>query len=660
MIYDYMKRPGVGLILSVIIIVISHLFTLYYFPPTEGWWQSYAYLYNNYPEYYKGMHISFPPLFVVYDAALMKLSQYYMTYRLAGLLQVILMFYVLYKSVSRLFKKEIAISSALFAVLMSEFNNAYFPNDYHTTMSLFVVISLLCYQVFLDVRETRFVRYLSACLLSISLFAVFFLKQNIGGVLLFATYAGLIVSAVKRRDFGAYGEVVVYSVFLVISYMLFSNWLGVGLSDIYKLTLGNDSKGSVITVLLRFITDEGTRQYLQNGFGYFLLLLGYIYGKDRYCVGYERYVALLDKGVFLVLVVVFFRDPQGSAVILCVIYMYYMIYKLIIKREYDIMILPLLAIIYANTMTAGLGVGGVFVVMPYAIGFYFKMLDDDKYALYINYGFVLLLFVVLFVYKQQEPYNWWGLKQGEISDAKYSLPYDQLSGFKVDRVTWQMFNDVKTEIDYKSTAKNDVYLFPDIPVFYQLHDKIPPTTNLVQWFDVISTNQVKQELLAIKQVQPKVVIALVPPWFVFKGHAKLKHSKLYQQNIIKYFDSQVEAGVYKMIKYQIYDNEYYGDNANDEDIVSYSVMVNSPKVIGKKIDELYAMGYFKDQYDVYDIISNSRHIKDIEKHRFRYGDKISVHLRYSQVNDFMCKVGVPDLADSDKYVLRIYERSVGE
>jgi hypothetical protein len=177
---------------------------------------------------------------------------------------------------------------------------------------------------------------------------------------------------------------------------------------------------------------------------------------------------------------------------------------------------------------------------------------------------------------------------------------------------------------------------------------------LVQWFDVISTKNIKKELQEIKITQPRIVIILNPPWDVFKGHANMKNSKLYQQDIIKYFDDEVALGKYEMLKYQIYDNDYYGENVSEYEAKDLSVRINSPNVIGKTINELYQSGYLDEEYDIYDVVSRSQHIKEIEKHQLNYRDMISLKIRYSQIDKFVCKMGVPEIDKIDKYVLRVY------
>ena len=656
---EKLKYKKTSVMAGVIILLVSHLYTLFYFPPTEGWWQAYAYMVNGGYHLYRDIDMAFPPFFVVYNAFLMRLTRYYIVYRLMGVAQVLVIFGLLYLTVRRYYDEAISLSVALFGVLMSIYNIVYFPNDYHTVVNLFVV-TVLYFSVDSQKGSGKTShRVIYALLSAIFIAPVFLLKQNIGAVLFAACVVNYAVIALKSRRVVDFVIILIYVLAAVSALISCMYAMHLDFHQLLMLTTRNDSKGSAITVLSRFMLDEGIRSILLKSAFYFIVLLGYSkvikYIKEYYSG--SEWVA--NVGVYIFLMLVFFRDPENTAVVLTVIYIYYLLYAAIMKREYDPLLLPFMSLIYANSMTAGLCVGGLFIVMPFALGFYYKaFLSDNKIVKgeYLYSSFVLILFVSLLVYKQKHPYNWWGLRQSEITSAKYELPYEELKFIKVDKATYTLFSDINNEIIKRSISKDDVYLYPDIPVFYHLNKKNPPTRNIVQWFDVISTEKIKKELSDIKKIDPRIVIMFEPPWEVYKGHAELKQSKLYQPEFIGYFDSMVVQGKYRMVKYQIYNNDYFGDNINEQDLVNITAIVRNPEIVGKNIDQLYDMGYFTEIYDIDDVLSRSYHVKNIESHVFLYGDKIKVKMKYGQVNEFICKVGAPDMTESKNYVLRIYER----
>lgn len=646
---------------SVTLILLSHLYTIFFFPPTEGWWQVYGYLYNKGLVLYQDFNLPFPPLFVIYNAVLMKLSSYYMFYRIAGLAQVIAIFFIMYLSVRKLYGEKISVFAALFGVLMSMYNVVYIPNDYHTAVNLFIIISLYFLLDFYDVFKGLVRRAFSGFLMSFFLVGTFFLKQNIGLVLIVAFLVGSAAQLLinKRKRDGYLFSLFVASLFL--SYLFYMVMFGVSIFDILSLTVSNDSKGGIVTVLTRIFVDDRSRELIvKGGLYFFLLFLVYPWVKDKMRESYPDLVWIIEIVLFLLISIVFFRDVDDASVVIVIIYLYLLVYLFFIRKKYSIMLFPVLALVYANSMTAGLCVGGLFIVMPFALSALFSSLisDYDRVRFeYLYYPFIGALFLSLLIYKQKEPYNWWGLRQGAVSQAKFDLPYEQLKYFKVDEATYQLFLDVRNEINEKSRSSDDVYLYPDMPIFYQLHDKLPVTKNIVQWFDVISSDQYIDELSQIKIKKPRLVIMLDPPWYVYKGHSDLKQTRLLQLDFIKYMDSLVSRGVYRLVKYQVYNNELFGDNVNDEDFIGMITVVRSPEVVGKTLGDLHELGVLKDNLNVYAIISDSSYVESVESHKLCLGDQIFVYLKYVQINDFICTVGTPDISNNKEYVLRIYELS---
>lgn len=653
-----MINKYVGWLCAIVLILLSHLYTIFYFPPSEGWWQTYGYLYNRGFKLYQDIDLAFPPLFVIFNAALMKLSPYYMFYRIVGLIQVFAIFFFMYLSVRKKYSFIVSISASVIGILMSVYNIVYFPNDYHTSVSLFAIATIYYYIDLNDYSMSVYRRLVSGLLMSLFLVGTFLLKQNIGFVLLLAILVGYTVSLFKKR-----GRVEVYLYFvLVVSTMLifivFTKHLGMDFLDFIELTAKNDSKGNIVTVVTRVLVDDYNRGFLVKGLLYFPISLFYPRLKETLREYNSQFYRFFSVFVFVLFSLVFFRDPQKTSIIIVVIFLYVLTYRSFFMKEYSVLLLPLLSLFYANSMTAGLCVGGVFLIIPFAFGFLFDELlsDDIKVSQeYFYYSFLLFLFLSLFVYKQKSPYNWWGLEQASVSQAKYTLPYEELKFFRVDKSTSVLFSDIKKVIDEKSRYENDVYLYPDIPVFYQLHKKVPLTKNIVQWYDVINTDNMRKELEKVKSVRPRLIIMLDSPWFVYKGHASLKQSKLVQPELRTYLDEQVRNGVYRLLKYQIYDNNIFGDNENEEDVFQMILVVRSLDIVGKTIDDLYDNGALTQNYNIQNIVSRSYYIKDIKGHRLRMGDKIIVNIKGSQVNDLVCKVGEPDIIDNEKYVLKIFE-----
>jgi hypothetical protein len=645
-------------IISILIIIGSHVYTLFFFPPTEGWWQAYAYLYNNGFRLYTDVDLAFPPLVIIFNSWILHLTDLFLFNRLIGVLLVVVVFVIFYFFLSKDYSLITAITAALSGILISMYNVVYIPNDYHTFVNVFIVLALLFFSFILRKDGGLFLKGLYSVLFAFSLWGVFFLKQNIGLLLVLGfvlSYIGECFFVEKKTK---NIEVLLLILAVVGALFVYTTLLKINILDIYRLTAGNDSKGSVVTVLTRIIADPNNIAFIIKAFLYYMVIVVIDYLVETYTDSYSKGHQISLMVIFVFMQVVFFRDPVNTSVVLALIYIIHLGRELLFKRIHHPLFIPLLALVFANSMTAGLCIAGLFIITPFSFAYVFshfeKALDTNKYNLIII-SFAVVLAISLFVYKQNQPYNWWGLSQGSIAQAKYELPYNSLKYLKVDKATFDLFATIKEVIETKSKTNNDVYLYPDIPIFYQLHNKIPPTRNLVQWYDVISTQAMMREIEDLKKIKPHLIIILEPPWFAYKGHSELKQSNLYQIEIINYLDQQVVKGDYRLIKYQIYSNKIFGNNISDSDMVKITVRVMNPAVFGKTFDELYASNLLVENYEIDNVISHSCDVRDTQRHKLLMGDKIRMRLSYNKVDSMVCKIGTPEKVNEKYYVLRIYE-----
>jgi len=380
------------------------------------------------------------------------------------------------------------------------------------------------------------------------------------------------------------------------------------LESIRNLYFGNDSKGGAFTVLTRFLTDKYNLKVEIISLIIviiYLLLKMLPYGNDIIdkikeklsqdnvkfvvsglfvliafwgCSGlailnhtYSDLIIPLSLGVLLIMAVnayIFFEQGDGS-------------------KNYRLIILPLLTLAYCNTQTAGYNFAGMFFIISfssaYLITYLLKIIPINSAFIY-----TLLLCVIpsLAIGKAMTQYSWWGLRQSNIINAKYEIDNKELEGIYVDDITKKIFTLINRSINSYSKKENDVYLFPSIPIFYLLNNKIPGTPNIVQWFDVISSKDIEQEYDFIAKLKPRVIIALIPPKIVFDGHAQLIKRDLYQEKIIKLMKKNVLNNKYKLVSFEIVDQELEYKYKN-RDIVKAIVAIVNDNYIGMPISKIY-------------------------------------------------------------------------
>ena len=126
-----------------------------------------------------------------------------------------------------------------------------------------------------------------------------------------------------------------------------------------------------------------------------------------------------------------------------------------------------------------------------------------------------------------------------------SVDNPMLTGINVDSRSAAIYHENLHIIAEHSRARNDVYVMPDMPVFCLLADKIPPTRNVVQWFDVSTYDELESDAAYLRSGAPRVIIAMFLPEFVFEGHEALIKTPLRQRELYAEIRADVASGKYK-------------------------------------------------------------------------------------------------------------------
>jgi hypothetical protein len=646
-------------ILAAISVLVSNYFILFFFSPTEGWWQTYAYLINQGKKVYIDFHLAFPPLFLFYNSLLMKISDSYLFNRVVGVFVVLLGYLFLFGLLRRFFSYYASLFSALFGVYLFMFSYLYIPNDYHAFVNLFTVISLYLFVVVFDsIASADFSKaFIVIVILSVSSVAVLLVKQNIGLLLIFGILFSYMFYMVEYRSWYWLLIALMYlfliALFLFIALSVFS----MSLKDLYDLIFENDSKGSYAVLLGRFISDKINIRYLIYAF-FILGLYNIIYLRYRERIRVfldNRYVLWAFLGTLVFLLFDKYRYALDVLLVLMLAGLMIKGWRWIKYQERDVLLIVFVFLVLANSLTAEITVTYMYIIIAYFAGSlysYYEVRMQEK----LYYGVAIMTFFVfisLIYSKYIMPYEWWGYPKSGVEKSKYVLPYDELRGLYVNKSTYNLFSTIKKKV-YNSSGK--VYFYPHIPYFYCLHKLTPYTKNVVQWFDVITTKDMLSDLNYIKSSSPDLVVMLTPPWPAYTVHSDMKNDRLYQVDLLNYFDKMVGLGKYKLDTYQIYDDGLFGDNVNSGENVDFSFRVINPIVIGKTIDELYSDGIIKCYFFINNIFSYSYKVNDIRSHRLRYGDVIEAQLQYSMLNDLMQVFGSANIRAQSKNVLIIYRK----
>lgn len=648
-----------------------------YFPLTEGWWETYGYLMNVGLVPYKDFHIEFPLLFVIFNKWLLRyLPNSFFLYRLIGVGSQVALVLVFQLALSNFFRKNIAMVAAVFAVFLNITNPIFIAKDYHTLVDLILVsIFLIVSYIYKDWRNTD--RYSISVwrlfLLGILLSLLGLVKQNIG-FFVFIAYlvAFLSLPGVPVRDR-------VNSLLILIlglgmgfcGYLVFLISQHVDLRDIVRVFFDNDSKGSVSVVLFRFLLDKTIRRLLALS-----LLLGAVFLSVTYSAGEWKakwrdfwgnaqnanYAVLVAFMVLLSLDVLtrgrllaFAIIPMALSILFAVTFRMYVMRDIAIESGVSLLAMPLLALVYCNTNTAGLNFPGMYFVVAFSAAFAFEYVVRNSAVRPAFLAAILFLPLPFLVYKKvNTPYDWWGFKQSSVLMAKYQLPYPQTKGIYVDEMTEKTFAAISDAINRFSHTNSDVYLFPDIPIFYFLHGKVPPYKNVVQWFDVIGSKKVQEELDEFLAKPPSLVAFLDPPDFVYLGHERLLHRKVTQLKFRDAFERLVDEGKFYTYRYMLYfprPKVIYGVNAP----VRANVYVKSQRCVGKNILDISRELGNPAEFKITGILRDGVYISLSSNEKVRRGDIMSFQVDRGFLRHTIDSIGYS--VGGEYYTLKIYVRS---
>lgn len=675
------------IISSLAMLIMVNIFAFFIFPPNYGWWKVYAYLHESGLSLYKDINIAYTPLFVLFQAFLRQISDLVILSTVFGLCMAIALWVVAFLILRLRFSVFTSSVSAVVPLMIWASVGCYLPDDYHSFVNLAVALAFFCFCL---TTQRDYVLPKNVCLIFLACFFSvfsFYVKQNIGLVLMVFMAIGYLyydIIQIRKKRFSFF---IFYTFVCSLLFVVFLYILPMDFNDILAVTIKNDAKGNKVTILTNILTRRENLNIIVISFIIFIFarffilknslisttynkIIDYVLRKFGFesDVPWRKFVEVIFWLIILIAYLRYYKNSAHISIYLSCAYVFYIFFEKVYKQKpYFSFVFPLAGQIYSSTMTAGFDNANTFIASSLCIATIINFFES-KYVSYGNkylllfyhfvYLIVVLVFLPIFYVTVNTPYDWWGLKQSNVIYSNYDLPYKQLKYYKVDKNTRDFFVKVKDAIDKYSVRDNDVYLFPHIPIFYLLHNKIPPTKNIVQWFDVITNKNIKKEIEVLKSHQPKVVIMLDPSWFVYQGHSALKRDYLYQQDFVEYMEEMASSGQYKLITYQLFDNllDKY-PSGESQRIKNRDIIIKNPAVYGKTLKQLYDDGYLDFNFKISSCFSNSCLIEDIEHHPLQKGDVLLIEAGGNNIERIHLLLGRPYKYQDDRYVLKIYIRS---
>lgn len=550
------------------------------FPVTEGWFETYAYLLQEGRRPYQDFNFSLSPFIIYIALGYQKIfGDLFVVYRLIGALIFSLNLYLTIRLVARFYSTSAASIGTFFAGFLVLTNPVFIAKDYHTYVDLLLVttflVSVEAFRVLVGARQSEhtktwgWISRPSGLVLLTGLAAglLFLTKQNVGlnvaGSMFLALEVGAWVLGIGAGPMILLGATFWGGFFMVLSaatYTLFESLNVMQLLDV--LLFQNNAKGDVGKVLFRIIEGDNLL-VMKKAAGVFSLgvvaVLAYRWFEvlRRYMLMAMEVVARrVELGIVIVVVggvVVSWLLSSPLSLLGTAIGVAALIGFLVLSggdNNAKVCWLPILfsfaALVYSNTQTASLNYVGTYFVIAFAVAF---IVNESKNFVEVNltsaergtkrklsvaYDAMLVILIAAvigsaLIRKVFNTYDWWGLKEGSVFSARTELAHPALSHIRVTEGAAEVFARINNFVKQESRERDDVYFYPNIPMFYLLNNKLPPYKSLVQWFDVISTAQLEEEMRLFKEKPPHAIVFLDPPEFVYRGHEDLLGRRVAQR-----------------------------------------------------------------------------------------------------------------------------------
>lgn len=583
------------------LIICTHVF-----PLTEGWYESIVYLNERGRETYRDVDFVLPPMTMAfYHFMHATIGNGIAAHKIFGVLFTILISFLVGIFAARKSGVYGGAFASFFYILLTTTFATYLPRDYHQILDFFLVLALT---VLFDRQGPFFVPgslktvFMSGLGGALTM-AAFATKQNVGLLLWVAVTlalslaAGFSFLAGRRRagggyllNTGAFGLGSALAALLI--YLALGPDMTIG--EFYGQFLSVESKGSPLYVGLRILHDNNNVIIIRLGIIISSLSLLVVAISVKMAPLFSKHLKnqnelIRDACKFIALSAscfafwrFFIRGREvwtnfdfittlGVAALImdCIL----LVGKSVRQRGVDIprwgRVFVFGALLYANTLTAALNVVGIGMLIAYYGGIGFLAFVGWLRRADVVWVRVSVLACVLIIGtlvvrfetdKLGHPYSWWGISEDAAYRGTTQSSAPLLAGLKLSPYRVMVIDHVISDIREITHPGDPIFAYPNIPIFYPLTDRLPPTKSAIQWFDVVTESALENDFLLLLRSPPKAIVEMTLPEFVYAGHQQLLGRSLLQKSFSDYLNCMVDRKAFVVIRevpYQTTQNDEY-------------------------------------------------------------------------------------------------------
>ena len=548
------------------VLLYNMIFFNRFFPITEGWFSVYSSMIRNGQIPYRDFYLLLTPLYPIQLAFFQEIfGESFIALRILGIFIVLLISCFVYLILAKRFSPFVATVSTVTAIVYYQSGVAHITYDFTQVFSLYVIAAtylIISYGEISDsrvnIRNDGFITLLcSGVLVSLA----FLIKQSNGALVVIFSVGAVFFATQGQKFTYRIKNIFIYCVSMALPLLLILAWLyfnGAFYPFIEQVVIGAISaKGSIWDILFSWIGrifDFEFLNQLKNIAIYILplLLLSFMVGyfrsiknkkvvKNNHETGFGKIILYLIYFISAIGLAYFEGDFSslwlmkpgielnnyivvGSFTLVVLIFLYSLIgifSKAYLDKDLLICAVMSLGLIFGNGTSAA--IGEISLYIGFALSLAFLMgLPNIRNVMSLLVVMISLSFVLSMAsMKFHRPYYWWSVTQSDIRDSVSVPKISLLSGFRLPTETGKILKDVMDTVITNSKSDEDVFAFPNIPVFYLLTNRWPNSKVIVSWFDFLPDNLAREEAVRLKGNPPRVIINLRLPDSVWSSHETL-------------------------------------------------------------------------------------------------------------------------------------------
>lgn len=180
-----------------------------------------------------------------------------------------------------------------------------------------------------------------------------------------------------------------------------------------------------------------------------------------------------------------------------------------------------LGLTFGNGTSAGLSEISAFLGVAFLFAIWFAGTAPWGWPAFVPAALAVALSSHLVEVKFRNPYHWWSIKSEDIRKVTCGRMEGVLAGVCVTEEKARKIKQISSAITGSSAPGDQLYVFPHMPIFHLLTERLPYRGAAVSWFDFMSDKQAYALAGDLLASPPKIIMLADMDELVLMTHERL-------------------------------------------------------------------------------------------------------------------------------------------